>query len=162
MFGLFKKKAPVEVTTVVEGTVKALETVSDPVFAQGIAGRGIAVVPEGGTFYAPCDGVLTAVFPTGHAYGIQDEHGIEYLIHIGINTVTLKGEGFTPVVSQGQKVKKGDKLVDVDLEVLKAHDISSDTMILVSTAEEDCALTLTKRDGDKVKVGDVIFTCHKK
>lgn len=162
MFQFLKKKKEVEVGAVVKGTVKNLNEVKDPVFANGLAGRGIAIVPKEGTFKAPCDGVLSAVFPTGHAFGITDEKGIEYLIHIGIDTVSLNGEGFQCMVSQGQTVKKGDILAQVDLKVLESKNVSSDTMVLVSTPEEQCNITYTKKKDDEVCAGDTIFCCETK
>lgn len=162
MFQFFKKKKSIEVNAVVKGKVKNLSEVEDPVFSKGLAGRGIAIVPEGEVFKAPCDGVLTAVFPTGHAFGITDEFGIEYLIHIGIDTVNLGGEGFQCLVKQGQKVKKGDVLVKVDLSILKEKGLHTDTMVLVSTPEEQCDLRLMKNQGDIVDTTDVIFCCEKK
>ncbi len=162
MFQFFKKKKGVEVNAVVKGIVKNLSEVQDPVFSQGLAGRGIAIVPEEGTFKAPCDGTLTAVFPTGHAFGITDKDGIEYLIHIGIDTVNLGGEGFDCLIKQGESVKKGDVLVKVDLSILKEKGLYTDTMVLVSTPEEQCALKFQKKQGDVVTPEDVIFSCEKK
>lgn len=162
MFSFFKKTKEVEVCAVVKGKVKNLNEVTDPVFANGLAGRGLVIVPEEEIFRAPCDGILSAVFPTGHAFGITDEKGMEYLIHIGIDTVSLNGEGFQCFVSQGNPVKKGDALVQVDLKVLENKQLSSDTMVLVSTPEEQCEITFSKTKGDKVCAGDTLFLCKKK
>ena len=87
---------------------------------------------------------------------------MNYLIHIGIDTVNLGGEGFQCLVKQGQKVKKGDVLVKVDLSVLKEKGLHTDTMLLVSTPEEQCDLQLMKKQGDIVDTTDVIFCCEKK
>lgn len=162
MFQFLKKKKCVEVYAVVSGTVKNLSEVEDPVFSQGLAGRGLAIVPQEGSFYAPCDGTLTAVFPTGHAFGLTDEQGLEYLIHIGIDTVTLEGKGFSCCVTQGQKVKRGDLLVTVDLEVIKEKGLKTDTMVLISTPEEQCECKNMKQQGEVVDINSVVFSCEKK
>lgn len=162
MFQFFKKKKGIEVNAVVKGKVKNLSEVEDPVFSKGLAGRGIAIVPEEGTFKAPCDGTLTAVFPTGHAFGLTDEFGMEYLVHIGIDTVKLGGEGFQCLVKQGQKVKKGDVLVEVNLDVLREKGVLLDTMVLVATPEEQCNMQFMKKQGDMVNTTDIIFSCEKK
>lgn len=162
MFGKLMKKKGVEVYAVTEGSIKALREVEDQVFSQGLVGRGIAIMPSGNTIFAPVDGVLSVVFPTGHAFGITGEDGLEYLIHIGVDTVNLNGEGFTLLVKQGQKVKQGDPLVKVDFELVKAKGCPADTMVLVTTPKENCALSLYVEPGEKVSASTKIMYCEKR
>lgn len=97
------------------GEVKALEEVEDEAFSSGALGQGVAILPSEGKLYAPCDGEVVTFFPTGHAIGIVSDGGAEILIHVGMDTVKLDGEGFTPKVAQGAKVKKGDLLLEFDI-----------------------------------------------
>ncbi|MFT8310988.1 MAG: beta-glucoside-specific PTS transporter subunit IIABC [Sporolactobacillus sp.] len=110
--------------------------VNDPVFSSGAMGAGIGVIPANGTCVSPVDGEVTVAFPTGHAYGIKAESGAELLIHIGINTVELKGEHFAPKVEAGAKVKKGDVLVVFDPDKIKEAGYDTTTMILVTNTNE--------------------------
>ena len=116
------------------GTVIPLAEVEDPVFSQGMMGLGVGIIPAEGKLYAPADGTVAAVFPTGHAVGMETEDGMELLLHIGIDTVEMKGKGFKAVVAQGAKVKAGDLLVEFEPEVIKAAGYKDTTMVLVSNA----------------------------
>ncbi|MBF0844136.1 PTS glucose transporter subunit IIA, partial [Streptococcus danieliae] len=100
----------VVVASPLEGLVLPLEEVSDPVFASGAMGRGFAVKPESDLAYAPVSGEVTIAFETGHAYGLRTDQGVELLIHIGIDTVSLEGAGFDARVKQGQQVEAGEVL----------------------------------------------------
>ncbi|MDN7240933.1 PTS glucose transporter subunit IIA [Planococcus sp. N028] len=103
----------------IEGELLRLEDVPDPVFSKKMLGDGFAVNPESGTVVSPLDGEVVSVFPTMHAIGLRDTTGTELLIHIGLETVGLEGQGFTSFVEDGQKVKKGQKLMEVDFESIK-------------------------------------------
>lgn len=103
------------------GTVMELGQVDDQVFSQGLMGTGFAIDLTDGAIKAPFDGEVIMTFPTGHAIGLRDEHGLEVLIHIGMDTVELGGKGFDVRVSEGQKVRQGDLLINVDLDVLKEN-----------------------------------------
>lgn len=161
MFHFLKKKKGTDICAVVKGTVKDLEQVEDQVFSKGLIGRGIAIIPEDCLIKAPCDGTLSVVFPTGHAFGIQDADGLEYLIHIGVDTVNLNGKGFTLQVKQGQKVHQGDVLVKVDFDLIKEHHLATDTMVLVTTPKESCSFTCNVRDGQSVTSETALFHCEK-
>ncbi len=102
-----------------DGTVVALSEVPDPVFSKGTMGPGVAIMPSGDTAYAPGDGIVVAAQPTGHAFGLVLTNGLEVLIHVGIDTVQLKGEGFTVHVTKGQKVTAGTPLVTFDRRVIE-------------------------------------------
>ena len=117
--GLFSRKKETFVCPLA-GTLLTLEKVPDEVFAQKMMGDGFAVDPVDGKVYAPVNGVIKAAFPTKHAIGIESKDGIEILIHIGMDTVELNGEGFTSHISEGQKIKQGDLLMEVDLDFVKS------------------------------------------
>jgi len=123
-FNFFKKtkqKQGLSIIAPVNGNIIPLKEVPDPVFAEKMMGEGIAMVPTDGRFVSPVNGEIVQVAPTKHAVGIRAEDGSEILLHIGLETVALKGEGFTVAVKIGDKVKTGQLLVDVDLEYLRAH-----------------------------------------
>lgn len=101
------------------GKTVPLTEVPDPVFSQKMVGDGVAVLPESDQLLAPVAGTLTHLFPTGHAAGITTDEGLEILIHIGMNTVDLKGEGFTVLATQGKRVQVGEPLIRIDLEKLQ-------------------------------------------
>lgn len=120
MFKKFLKKSKQEVLFAhVTGQVIALEDVPDPVFNQKMMGEGIAIKPETGTIVAPIDGKIIQLAETKHAFGIRTDMGQEILVHIGLETVSLNGEGFNVLVSVGDKVKVGDPIVEADLILLK-------------------------------------------
>ncbi len=116
----------------VDGQVKDLGDVNDQVFSTKLMGDGAAIVPSDGTVYSPVDGQVTVAYETKHAYGLKSKDGAEVLIHIGIDTVNLKGEGFESFVKQGQTVKAGDKLGTVDLAKVKAEGFDPTVMVVVT------------------------------
>lgn len=120
---------------IAKGVVKSLTDVPDPVFSNKLMGDGYATAIEDGNIYAPISGKLSAVFPTGHAYGIKSSSGVEVLIHIGIDTVSLEGKGFDVKVKQGDMVKRGDLLVTVDLDYLKANNKPTITPLIFTSGE---------------------------
>jgi len=140
--GLLKRKEssavePVEkhvVMSPVKGRMIPLHEVSDPAFAEGILGVGVAVIPAEGCVYAPVDGTVAAAFPTGHAIGLMSDDGMEVLIHVGIDTVTMKGDGFSLKVGQGDRVTRGQLLLTFEPEKIEAAGHETTTMVLVSNA----------------------------
>ncbi len=124
------------ISSPVKGKVVALSEVPDETFSQEMLGKGIAIIPEEKQFYAPVSGEVSVVFPTGHAIGLISEDGTELLIHIGLDTVQLNGEGFHVAVKQGQKVKQGDLLVEVDLEKIQEKGYSVITPVLVTNPNQ--------------------------
>ena len=163
MFGLKRKNAKLDVHPVVQGVVKPLQEVEDEMFAKGLVGNGIAIVPNQNTILSPIDGTLTAVFPTGHAFGITSESGLEFLIHVGINTVSLKGEGFKLLVEQGLEIKSGEPLVTVDFDFLKSKGIPTDTMVILTTDASTCDIENQMEKGTIISDPKlVLFTCVKK
>jgi sugar PTS system EIIA component len=115
----WRRKKSVEIAAPLTGRYVPLEEVPDQVFSQKMMGDGFAIEPEKGEVYAPADGEITNLFPTKHAIGIKTKNGLEILIHVGIDTVELEGDGFTAYVSEGDRVSAGQKLLDFDMEKIK-------------------------------------------
>ena len=120
----------------VNGKVISLEKLDDGMFSEKILGDGIAVIPSDGSFIAPVSGSVETAFPTGHAYGIKTDDGVEILIHIGIDTVQMNGRGFQAFAKQGDRIKAGDKLAQVNLESIKKAGYPIETMIIVTSGNE--------------------------
>ena len=122
------------------GQAVPLEQVPDDVFSQKILGDGIAIIPTDGKLYAPVNGEIASVAETLHAYGFTSEDGLEILVHVGLESVALKGEGFTSFVNVGDKVKAGQLVAQVDLEFLKSKNVPLITPVLICEGAEDAAL----------------------
>lgn len=127
------KNSLFEVCSPAEGKIKTLSSLKDGVFSEKMLGDGVAIESVDGKIYAPISGKLVTVFPTKHAYGIQNNDGLNVLIHIGIDTVSLNGKGFTSYVKQDQIVKQGELIAKVDLSILKKHKLISDVICVVTT-----------------------------
>lgn len=125
------------------GEVLPLSEVPDDVFSAGILGDGVAILPEDGKIYSPVDGVLDSVAETKHAFGFHAEAGYDVLVHVGIDTVNLKGEGFTVHVPQGEPVKAGDLVAEVDLKLLEEKQISPITPVVLCGGEEEIAVRMS-------------------
>ena len=122
--------------TPIVGDVVALADVNDPVFSSGAMGQGIAVKPSQGVVYAPADAEVSIAFPTGHAFGLKTADGAEVLIHVGIDTVTMNGDGFEAKVAQGDKVKAGDVLGTFDSNKIAAAGLDDTTMVIVTNTAD--------------------------
>ncbi len=144
-----------EIYAPVDGEVIEITKVKDEVFSQKLLGDGFAIKPENGNFVAPFKGKLITVFPSGHAYGIKHKSGVEVLIHIGFDTVELKGEGFDILVKQGGKVKVGTPLVNVNLDIIAKKAPSTDTPIVFSPDSMKNKIVKILKTG-KVKKGELI------
>lgn len=136
----------------VKGKVIPLSEVKDEAFSSGMLGKGAAIIPEEGVVYAPADGEISAFFPTGHAIGMVTEDGAEILIHVGMDTVQLEGKGFTPFARTGDKVKKGQKLLEFDKEFIKEQGYSIVTPVLISNFDQFDDVVMTEKD--HVQAGD--------
>ena len=123
------------------GQAVALENVNDPVFSSGAMGQGIAVKPSEGVVYAPADAEVTIAFATGHAFGLKTANGAEVLIHVGIDTVSMNGEGFDQKVAQGDKVKAGDVLGTFDSAKIAAAGLDDTTMVIVTNTADYASVT---------------------
>ncbi|MBQ8903195.1 MAG: PTS transporter subunit EIIC [Oscillospiraceae bacterium] len=144
-----------QICSPLNGTVATLDSVPDPVFSEKVLGDGCAVVPTDGKIYSPVDGEISSIAETNHAYGFSSDDGLEILVHFGLETVALKGEGFTPHVKVGDKVKVGDLVAEVDTELLKSKGINLITPVLVCDGADDLEMSVT--DGH-VKAGDKLIS----
>ena len=143
------------IQTPIVGDVVALSNVNDPVFSSGAMGQGIAVKPSEDVVYAPADAEVTIVFPTGHAYGLRTANGAEILIHVGIDTVSMNGEGFNHKVAQGDKVKAGDVLGTFDSAKIAAAGLDNTTMVIVTNTADFASVNLVA--SGSVAKGDAII-----
>ncbi len=153
MFGFLKRK-PREVKSPIDGQLIAIENVDDEVFSKKMAGDGLAILPVGDIFVAPIDGVISKIFSTNHAFLIKNKQDLEVLVHIGLETVALKGQGFERLAEQGDEVKAGDPIIKVDLDYIKAHAKDIITPILIT--DESKYDTIAKNN-TVVKAGDAIM-----
>ena len=133
-----------EVYSVADGQVVALEQVKDPVFAQKMMGDGFAVEPANGNIVSPASGTVSSIFPTKHALGIVTEAGLEVLVHIGLDTVSLEGKPFTVHVAEGQKVAAGDLLVTADLDAIRAAGRETSTVVVFTNGDAIKSVKLEK------------------
>lgn len=137
------------------GQMVDLKDVNDPVFSSGAMGQGVAVKPSEGVVYAPADAEVTIAFATGHAYGLKTANGAEILIHVGIDTVSMNGDGFDQKVAQGDKVKAGDILGTFDTAKIAATGLDDTTMVIV-TNTADYASVIPVAEGVVAK-GDAVI-----
>ena len=140
-----------EVYSVAEGEVIALEQVKDPVFSQKMMGDGFAVEPANGNIVSPVSGTVSSIFPTKHALGLVTEAGLEVLVHIGLDTVSLEGKPFTVHVSEGQKVAAGDLLVTADLDAIRAAGRETSTIVVFTNADAIQSVTLEQTGSHAAK-----------
>lgn len=138
-----KKEASGRIFAAQSGMVVPVTEVHDEVFSQKVLGDGVAIRPESGTVVSPVAGEVVTVAETRHAYGIKTPDGLEVLVHIGVNTVELNGEGFQELVRQGEKLKAGAPLCEVDLDLLKRKGYDTDIVILVTNLEPDALTAYT-------------------
>lgn len=147
-----KGKTANNVASPMKGNVKALAESEDEAFASGALGEGLAIEPTEGKLYAPFDGEIVTFFPTGHAIGLKSADGVELLIHVGMDTVKLNGEGFTPKAKQGDHVKKGDLLLEFDIAKIKAAGYSIVSPVIVTNTDDYTDVIPT--DAASVNAGD--------
>lgn len=155
MFNFFKKTKSVLIKMPFEGEVVDLKTVPDQVFSQKMLGDGFAILPKVGinTICSPCDGQLIQIFPTNHAIGIQSSDGIEMIIHVGIDTVELKGEGFERLLEPPCTIKTGEALLNFNSDTITA--LNKATITPVVFTEMESIKTITVHYG-VLKRGDVV------
>lgn len=152
-----KKKEFQGIQAPVGGRVISLDQVPDAVFSDRILGDGCAIDPEGGMIYSPINGVISSVADTRHAYGFRSDDGQEILVHIGIDTVSLQGEGFQSHVKVGDRVKAGDLVAEVDWALIKKKKLSPITPVLICSLSENETPTLLAEEGSTVGVGTLIL-----
>ncbi len=152
--GLLKKKE-LEIGAPTAGSCISMKSVPDPAFSEEILGKGVAFESADGRFYAPADGRISTLFPTLHGVGITTEEGVEILIHVGLDTVKLKGEHFTAYVQEGARVRKGDLLLEADLEAIRAAGYPTITPVLICNSNDYKEI---KAEAEKeVKQGDTVL-----
>lgn len=137
----------------ISGKVIPLEQVDDMVFSQKMMGDGIAIEPEEGRLYAPVSGTVSVVFPTGHVVGIEGTGGANVIMHVGIDTVELKGQGFDVKVKQGDTVKAGTLLMEIDLAAIRTR-YAATTMVVIENSRE---FQLTPTQSRKVTAGEQLL-----
>ena len=152
MFSLFKKEK-FKIVSPLDGQLILLKDVPDSVFSQKLMGDGFAIIPQSQVVVSPISGVAESVFPTGHAVGIKTKDGIECIVHIGLDTVELNGEGFTSLISQGDYVKAGEPIVQFDNQFIKDKGYNLTTMVVFPSGYEK-DFNLGERE---VKKGEVLF-----
>ena len=136
LFSVKKGEKLAEIIAPVNGTVIPESDIPDVAFASGMLGHGFGIIPSDGEFYSPVNGTVIDVTPTKHAYSIKSDEGAELLIHIGIDTVELKGEGFTSEVARGDKISIGTPLARVELDIIKSHNLSPITAVIIINHNE--------------------------
>lgn len=143
MFG-FKKNKKVKIIRPVKGNVVEISEVPDMVFSQKMLGDGFAIIPTEGVVKAPVSGQLVQIFPTNHAFGIRTDEGLEILVHIGIDTVELNGEGFERQLEPGRYVKIGDPIIKIDLEYIQSKGKNTITPIVFTSTDRVKEFTINK------------------
>ncbi|WP_373893804.1 PTS glucose transporter subunit IIA [Virgibacillus sp. CBA3643] len=132
---LFKKSSSHLIYAPMNGKIASLEEVPDPVFSQKMMGEGVAMIPSEGNIFSPVNGKIVQIPDSKHAVGIETDNGIELLVHIGLETVELKGEGFTPKVNVGDQVSVGDLLMEFDLDYIHNHAKDVITPIVITNSK---------------------------
>ncbi len=150
------KDGKIEIVSPLKGRVVKLSDVKDEAFSSGALGKGVAVEPEEGVLYAPADGTISALFPTGHAIGLTTETGLELLMHVGMDTVQLDGKGFKAFVAAGDSVKQGQKLLEFDMKLIQGEGCSLVTPVLVTNSDDFEAVTPSSET--QVRAGDLLLS----
>lgn len=148
-FGSKTEETSLKLVAPVSGKAMPLSEVPDPVFAQKMAGDGMAIMPTGDVVVAPADGELTLLFGTKHAFAMTLSNGLEILVHIGVDTVGLNGEGFEALAEQGQKIKAGTPIIKIDRDFITSKGLSLATPVLITNVTETKSIS-------PVESGDVV------
>ena len=141
------------------GEIVNIEDVPDVVFSEKIVGDGVAIRPTGNKIVAPVDGVIGKIFETNHAFSMESKEGVELFVHFGIDTVELKGEGFTRIAQEGQSVKRGDTVIEFDLPLLESKAKSVLTPVVISNMDEISCIV--KKSGEVVAGESVVLSLSK-
>ncbi|HHF1771740.1 TPA: PTS glucose transporter subunit IIA [Haemophilus influenzae] len=153
------KSVEVEIYAPISGEIVNIEDVPDVVFSEKIVGDGVAIRPIGNKIVAPVDGVIGKIFETNHAFSMESKEGVELFVHFGIDTVELKGEGFTRIAQEGQSVKRGDTVIEFDLALLESKAKSVLTPIVISNMDEISCIV--KKSGEVVAGESVVLALKK-
>ncbi|MDO4942545.1 MAG: beta-glucoside-specific PTS transporter subunit IIABC [Lachnospiraceae bacterium] len=144
------------VASPLKGKTIKLSDMQDEAFSSGALGDGLAIMPEEGVLYAPMDGTVSALFPTGHAIGMTTEDGVQLLMHVGMDTVQLEGKGFNPLVSTGDVVRQGQKILEFDIDLIQKAGYSLVTPVLVANSNDFEHVILEGKE--QVQAGETLFT----
>lgn len=154
-----KPTGPIQIFAPVAGEVVPITEVSDPTFGQEILGKGVAIKPAEGKVFAPCDGTVDMMFETGHAISMTSDGGAEILIHVGLDTVELKGKHYTIRAHNGDKVKKGDLLLEFDAAAITAEGYDVITPVVICNSDD--YTTIQPHTGKTAAPGDLILELGK-
>lgn len=152
---LFAKDNSILIGAPTAGKLVSIKEVSDPTFSEEVLGKGAAIIPSDGKFYAPVDGTISTIFPTGHAAAITSSEGVEVLIHIGLDTVKLEGKHFTIHAEEGQEIKKGELLLEADLDQIKAEGYDIITPVIICNSDEYSEIQMME-PGDVTQGDDIL------
>lgn len=152
---LFAKDNSILIGAPTAGKLVSIKEVSDPTFSEEVLGKGAAIIPLDGKFYAPVDGTISTIFPTGHAAAITSSEGVEVLIHIGLDTVKLEGKHFTIHAEEGQEIKKGELLLEADLDQIKAEGYDIITPVIICNSDEYSEIQMME-PGDVTQGDDIL------
>ncbi len=156
---LFSKGGGIKIGAPVTGRLVSIKEVNDPTFSDEILGKGVAVIPSDNRIYAPVSGTVTTLFPTGHAAALTSNEGVEVLIHVGLDTVKLNGKYFKTHASEGQKVEKGDLLLEADMEQIKAEGYDIITPVVICNSDDFTEIHAA--EANDVAHGDDVMTLQK-
>ncbi len=159
---IFKRKTKmimVDLFSPIYGEVISLSEVPDPVFAQKMMGDGLAFIPKDGKVVSPVSGKIVRIFPTKHAIVILTENELEILIHLGLDTVELNGKGYEVFVNEGQQIKVGDPLMNVDLELLEKYNKEIVTPMTITNSEEKVDQIELRKKGE-IHRGEYVLKCY--
>ena len=148
------KSSEIEILAPVSGEAVPLSEVSDPTFSQEILGKGAAIRPSANQIVAPCDAVIDMMFDTGHAVSMTSEEGVEILVHVGLETVNLKGQFFKVFANSGDKVKAGDLLIEFDADAIRAAGYDTVTPVVVCNADDFSEITA--KTGAVAELGELL------
>ena len=154
-----KDTGTIEIVAPLSGEIVNIEDVPDVVFAEKIVGDGIAIKPTGNKMVAPVDGTIGKIFETNHAFSMESKEGVELFVHFGIDTVELKGEGFTRIAQEGQSVKRGDTVIEFDLATLESKAKSVLTPVVISNMDE--ISSIEKKSGEVIAGESVVLSLTK-
>ena len=158
LFNNILRKKEIIIGSPLSGECIPVSEVNDPTFKEELLGKGIAIIPSDGRVYAPSDGKVAMIFPTGHAVTMVTQEGVELLIHFGMDTVELKGRYFTVKAKEGESVKKGDLLIEADIAEIKREGYEITTPIVVTNSSDFSDVIYQT---GKVEVGDPVMKIHR-
>lgn len=147
----------IKIYSPVDGVIRELSDINDIAFSTGSMGNGVAIYPTSNEIYAPVNGIISLLYPTKHFMHIKTEGGFDILLHVGLGTVNLEGEGFECFVSENQEIKKGDKLLTVDFDLIEKKNYEKEVMLILHTQKNKAYVKNIVKAGIMVKNGSNVF-----